>query len=42
MLPAVSYIPYATSSHEQTDSSITFLQFEEGCLVEKLNAEKDE
>ena len=31
---AVSYICYATSSHEQTGDIITFAQFEEGNLVE--------
>ena len=30
MQPAVSYILYATSSHEQTGNVITFAQFEEG------------
>ena len=34
MIPEVSYIPYATSSHEQTGDIIIFTQFEEGCLVE--------
>ena len=33
--PEVSYIPYTTSSHEQTGDIITFTQFEEGNLVEK-------
>ena len=33
MRPAVSYIPYTTSSHEQTGDIITFSQFEEGDLV---------
>ena len=28
--PEVSYIPYDTSSHEQTGDIITFAQFEEG------------
>ena len=32
--PAVLYITYTTSSHEQTGSIITFAQFEEGNLVE--------
>ena len=41
--PAVSYIPYATSSHEQTGNIIHFAQFEEGGLVEKdHNAEEGE
>ena len=31
--PVVSYIPYATSSKEQTGDIITFIQFEEGNLV---------
>ena len=35
MRPAVSYIPYATSSHEQTGDIITFAQFEEGGLLKK-------
>ena len=35
MQPAVSFIPHATSSHEQTGDIITFLQFEEGNLLEK-------
>ena len=30
---AVLYIPYATSSHEQTGNIITFSQFEEGCFL---------
>ena len=30
MQPAVSYIPYATSSKEQTSDFITFAKFEEG------------
>ena len=34
MQTAVSYIPYATSSHEQTGNIITFSQFEEGNLAE--------
>ena len=35
MRPAVSYIPYATSYHEQTGNIITFAQFEEGNLALK-------
>ena len=31
--PEVSYIPYTTSSHEQTGNIITFAEFEEGDLV---------
>ena len=31
---AVLYIPYDTSSHEKTRNIITFIQFEEGNLVE--------
>ena len=31
--PAVSYIPYATPSHEQTSNITTFAKFEEGNLV---------
>ena len=39
---AVSYICYATSSHEQTGDIITFAQFEEGNLVEnEHNIEED-
>ena len=33
MRPAVSYITYATLSHEQTSGIITFAQFEEGDVV---------
>ena len=41
--PAVSYIPYATSSHEQTGDIITFAQFEEVNLVEnKRNVAEDD
>ena len=43
MWPAVSYIPYTTSSHEQTGQIITFVQFEEGNVLEKeRNVEEDE
>ena len=39
----VSYIPYATLSHEQTRKIITFAQSEEGNLVEnERNTEEDE
>ena len=31
--PAVSYIPYATSSRGETGDIITFAQFEEGGLL---------
>ena len=34
MIPAVLYIPYATSSHEKTGDILTFAHFEEGGLVE--------
>ena len=34
MQASVSYIPYATSSHEQTGNIITFEKFEDGGLVE--------
>ena len=34
MIPAVSYILYATSSHEKTVSIITFAQFGERGLLE--------
>ena len=41
--PAVSYIQYATSSHEKTDNIIKFAQSEEGNLVEnKCNTEEYE
>ena len=42
--PTVSYIPYATSSHEKTGNIITFAHFEEVNLVEnKRNVpEEDE
>ena len=30
MRPAVSYIPYSTSSREKTGDIVTFTQFEEG------------
>ena len=33
VLPAVSYIPYATSSKENIGNIITFVQFEEGNLL---------
>ena len=33
MWPSVSYIPYATSSKEQTGDMITFTQFEEVNLL---------
>ena len=43
MEPSVSYIPYATSYHEQTGDIITFAQFEEGDLVEnEWNLEEEE
>ena len=43
MQPAVLYIPYARSSHEQTGKIITFAQFEEGNLVGKqCNSEECE
>ena len=35
MQPDVSYIPYATSSREQTGNIITFTQFEEGGLLSR-------
>ena len=35
MRPAVSYILYATSSHEQTGDIITFSHFEKNNLVEE-------
>ena len=42
MKPSVSYIPYATPSHEQTGDIIKFSQFEEGNLLEnERNAEED-
>ena len=40
MRPAVSYIPYATSSQEQTGDIITFEQFGGGGVVKnERNAE---
>ena len=43
MQPSVSYIPCATSSHEQNGNIISFAQFEEVNLVEnEHNAEEDE
>ena len=33
MRPAVTYTPYATSSKEQTDDIITFVQFKEGNIL---------
>ena len=43
MHPALSYIPYGTSSHEQTGNIITFAQLEEGNLVEnERNVAEDE
>ena len=43
MRPAVSYIMYTISYHEQTGEIITFAQFEEGDLVQKeSNSEEDE
>ena len=33
MQPNVLYILYAASYHEQTGNIITFVQFEEGCLL---------
>ena len=36
MRPAVSYILYATSYNKKTDDMITFAQFEEGNLAEKM------
>ena len=43
MKPPVSYILYATSSHEQTGSIINLAQFEEGNLLEyKRSTEEDE
>ena len=42
MRPKISYITYATSSHEQTGIIINFAQFEEGNVVEnERNAEED-
>ena len=43
MQPAVSYITYVTSLHEQTGKIITFAHFEEGNLVKnERNAEEGE
>ena len=35
--PALLYIPYATSYHEQTGIIVTFAKFEEGVLLENKN-----
>ena len=41
MQPQFLYIPYATSSHEQTGDIINYAQFEEDDLVENgCNAEE--
>ena len=43
MRSVVSYIPYATASHEQTGDILTFANFEENNSVEnKRNLEEDE
>ena len=42
MQPAVLYIPYTLSSHEQTCDIITFAQFEEWYLVENEHSVKVE
>ena len=43
MQPAVSYITYITSPHEQTDDIITFAHIEQGNLVEnEHNTEQEE
>ena len=43
MRPAVSYIPYATSSDEKTGNILNFVQSEDGSLVENgHNAEEYE
>ena len=43
MQPQCLYIPYATSSHEQTGDIITYAQFEEDDLVKNgCNAEEYE
>ena len=43
MRPSVLYIPYDTSSHEQTGKTITFAQFEEDNLSEnERNTEEEE
>ena len=41
MQPDILYIPYATSSHEQTGDIITFEQFEQGGLVENKRNEDE-
>ena len=41
--PAVSHIPHAASSHEQTVNIITFAEFQEGGLLEnERNVSEDE
>ena len=35
MRPAVSYTPYATSSMKQTGDITTFVQFEEGNILDE-------
>ena len=42
MQPAVSYILFNTSYHEQTGDIITFHSFKRGFYYKKLNSEKDE
>ena len=43
MRPEVSYVPYATSYHEQTGNIITFSHFEEVDLLEnERNSEEEE
>ena len=37
MRPAVSYIPCAKYSKEQTSDIITFAQFEEGVLLSEIH-----
>ena len=37
----VTYTPYATSPKEQTGDIITFVQFEEGCLLSQTREDAE-
>ena len=41
ILPAASYITYATSSREQNGNIITFIQFKEGNLLSETSDSKE-
>ena len=41
MRPAMSYIPYATSSRGETGDIITFAQFEEGGLLSETHKDAE-